>query len=185
MVAPSLIPSLQRPKSVIFMCPSLSSIRFSSWRQKDRSSRIRKSLVLRLHFLLEALVKLTSRVAHDGASVMTFDLRRWLNENEVMMIWEIDSPGVDSWEHHWNQYKYFLLSIEQYDFIMKYLHPDFSKFSFKQISFFKIKVKTVTCLWLTSSEHDDQTSAVIFDTFLRQDSFSCHNLSYFFYTNSC
>lgn len=30
-VAPSLIPSLHRPKSVIFMCPSLSSIRFSSW----------------------------------------------------------------------------------------------------------------------------------------------------------
>lgn len=31
MVAPSVIPSLHRPKSVIFMCPSLSSIRFSSW----------------------------------------------------------------------------------------------------------------------------------------------------------
>lgn len=30
MVAASVMPSLQRPKSVIFMCPSLSSIRFSN-----------------------------------------------------------------------------------------------------------------------------------------------------------
>lgn len=32
MVAASVMPSLQRPKSVIFMWPSLSSIKFSNWR---------------------------------------------------------------------------------------------------------------------------------------------------------
>ncbi len=36
MVASSVIPSLQRPKSVIFICPSLSSMRFSSWVNRER-----------------------------------------------------------------------------------------------------------------------------------------------------
>lgn len=38
MVAASVMPSLHRPKSVIFMCPSLSSIRFSNWKE-ERSSK--------------------------------------------------------------------------------------------------------------------------------------------------
>lgn len=33
MVAPSVMPSLQSPKSVILMWPSLSSMRFSSWKK--------------------------------------------------------------------------------------------------------------------------------------------------------
>ncbi len=37
MVASSVIPSLQRPKSVIFMCPSLSSMRFSSWVNREHA----------------------------------------------------------------------------------------------------------------------------------------------------
>lgn len=38
MVAASVMPSLHRPKSVIFMCPSLSSIRFSNWGAQQHSS---------------------------------------------------------------------------------------------------------------------------------------------------
>lgn len=36
MVAASVMPSLHRPKSVIFICPSLSSIRFSNWKRQKK-----------------------------------------------------------------------------------------------------------------------------------------------------
>lgn len=52
MVAPSVMPSLHRPKSVILMCPSLSSMRFSSWeddKDKNQVNILKSSFFMKKH----------------------------------------------------------------------------------------------------------------------------------------
>lgn len=71
MVASGVMPSLQRPKSVIFIWPSLSSIRFSSW------ERVKWHIMIKIISVVYSRITLLSTVSLWLSTEYSVDIYSW------------------------------------------------------------------------------------------------------------